>query len=39
MIHALILTIEQYPARMGFLVEILSLVLVCAALPTPAGLS
>ena len=39
MIRALLLTIEQYPARMGFLAAILSLVAICAALPTPAGLS
>jgi len=38
MIRPLILTIEQYPARMALMAAVLSLVLVCAALPTPAGL-
>lgn len=39
MIRALILTIEHYPVRMASLLALLSLVVVFAALPTPAGLS
>lgn len=39
MTRALLATVQRYPARMGFLAVVFSLVLICATLPTPAGLS